>query len=202
MRALLARARGARDEPDDTVRHILDAAVATFLSLGIRRATMDDIARAAGLGRATVYRRFPQKVDLVRAALLHELRRFLADLDHRIAGASTVRERVVEGFVVGVVGVRGHPLLRRLLDTERGDVLPYLTVDGGQFIAVARAYLAELIRDGVAVGELTVTDPDAVAEILVRLGHSLVLTPAGVLPAADDERTRTFARTQLVALLG
>ena len=171
MRALPTRVRGSRNEPDETVRQVLDAAVATFLTRGIRRATMDDIARAAGLGRATVYRRFPQKSDLVRAALLHELRRFLADLDHRIAGAPTVRERVVEGFVAGVVGVRNHPLLRRLLDTERGDVLPYLTLDAGPIIAVARAYLAEQIRAGVAAGELVVADADAVAEILVRLGH-------------------------------
>lgn len=75
--ALLDRVRGTREDADDTVRQILAAAVATFQSLGIRRTTMEDIARAAKLGRATVYRRFPQKGDLVRAALLHELRRFL-----------------------------------------------------------------------------------------------------------------------------
>lgn len=200
MRGLLERVRAGEDR-DGTVRQILEAAVATFENLGIRRATMDDIARAAGLGRATVYRRFPQKGDLVRAALLFELRRFLAELDRRIAGAPTVRDRLVEGFVAGMTGVRNHPLLGRLLATEQGDVLPYLTVDGGPIIAVARAYLAEHIRAGVAAGEFAAGDPDQLAEILVRIAHSMVLTPAGVLPVADDEPTRTFARTQLTALL-
>lgn len=198
--ALLDRVR-AGDEPDDTVRQILDAAVATFAKLGIRRTTMEDIARAAKLGRATVYRRFPQKGDLVRAALLHELRRFLAELDGRIAGAPTVRERLVEAFVAGVSGIRAHPLLSRLLATEPQDVLPYLTVDGGPIVAVARAYLAEHIRAGVAAGEVSVPDPDRTAEIMARIAHSLVLTPDGSLPTADDRPTRDFARIQIAALL-
>jgi len=201
MRGLLERVRAGADG-DATVRQILDAAVATFENLGIRRATMEDIARAAGVGRATVYRRFPQKGDLVRAALLHELRRFLGEVDRRIADAPTVLDRLVEGFVVGVSGVRRHPLLSRLLATEQADVLPYLTVDGGSIIAVARAYLAEHIRAGVAAGEFSVPDPDRLAEILVRIAHSIVLTPAGVLPAGDDEATRTFTRSQLTALVG
>ena len=194
MSGVLLDRRGGRDAADDTVRQILDAAVATFETLGIRRTTMEDIARAAKLGRATVYRRFPQKGDLIRAALLHELRRFLDDLDDSIAAAPTVRARLEEGFVNGVLGVRNHPLLSRLLATEPHDVLPYLTLDGGPILSIAAAYLAEHIRAGIANGELTVDDPDLVAEIMVRLAHSMVLTP-------NDERIHAFARAHLTALL-
>lgn len=191
---LLEWVRGRRDHADEAVGQILDAAIATFSRLGIRRATMDDIARAAGLGRATVYRRFPQKSDLIRAALLHELRRFLDDLDDAIAGAPTVRARLEAGFVTGVLGVRAHPLLTRLLATEPQDVLPYLTLDAGPSLAIAGGYLAGHLRAGVAAGEFEVADPDLVAEIMVRLAHSLVLTP-------DDERIPVLARAHLSALL-
>lgn len=193
--------RRGHHEPGGPVRQILDAAVITFQNLGIRRTTMDDIARAARLGRATLYRRFPQKSDLVEAALLHELRRFLAGLDRTVASAPTVRERLVEAFVAGASGVRAHPLLSRLLATEPNDVLPYLTLDGGPIIAIARAYLAEQIREGVDTGEISVVDPDRTAEILTRIAHSMALTPAGLLPATDDEPTRAFVRIQLDALL-
>ena len=192
---LLEWVRGRRDHADDSVRQILDAAIVTFETLGIRRTTMDDIARAAKLGRATVYRRFPQKGDLVRAALLHELRRFLDDLDDSIAGAPTVRARLEAGFIKGITGVRGHPLLSRLLTTEPNDVLPYLTLDAGGVIAIAGTYLAGHIRAGVTAGEFTVDDPDLAAEMMVRLAHSMVLTP-------NDDLIGTVARAQLTALLG
>lgn len=194
---LLGRVRGIGAPVDDTVRQVLEAAVATFQNLGIRRTTMEDIARAARLGRATVYRRFPQKSDLVEAALLHELRRVLDEVEARIATAPTLQDRLVEAFVVGVSGVRAHPLLSRLLATEPNDVLPYLTVDGAQLIAIARSYLAEQIRDA----GVTNIDPDRVAEIMVRIAHSIILTPGGCLPSADDEQTRAFARQQVNALL-
>jgi AcrR family transcriptional regulator len=194
--ALLGRVRG--NDSDESLWHILDAAVETFQKLGIRRATMGDVSMTARVGRATLYRRFPQKSDLVRAALLHELRRFLDDLDRRIVGAPTVRERLVEGFVGGVTGVREHPLLSRLLATEPNDVLPYITLDGGPIIAIATAYLAGHMREGVTAGELSIADVDETAEVMVRVAHSLVLTPSG----ADGERVRFIAHRLLDALLG
>jgi AcrR family transcriptional regulator len=174
--------------------HILDAAVVTFQNLGIRRATMGDVSMTAKVGRATLYRRFPQKSDLVKAAILHELRRFLDELDRRIAGQPTVRKRLLEGFVLGVTGVRTHPLLDRLLATEPNDVLPYLTLDAAPILAIAREYLLEHITDGVRGGEFTVADPGETAEIMVRVAQSLVLTPA--------EHTRATAQRLINALLG
>jgi AcrR family transcriptional regulator len=50
------------------VARIVDAAEVVFSTTG-RAASMDDVAAAAGVGVATVYRRFPTKRDLLRAVL-------------------------------------------------------------------------------------------------------------------------------------
>jgi AcrR family transcriptional regulator len=50
------------------VERIVDAAQVVFSASG-RGASMDDVAAAAGVGVATVYRRFPTKRDLLRAVL-------------------------------------------------------------------------------------------------------------------------------------
>ncbi len=54
-----------------TLNRILLAARETFVSRGIRRTTVDDIAAAAGVSRITVYRYFPSRDELIRAAFLH-----------------------------------------------------------------------------------------------------------------------------------
>ena len=59
---------------------ILDAALGQFEDFGLRRSTMEDIARRCGLSRITIYRRFPRKENLVEAVVLRELRNFLGDL--------------------------------------------------------------------------------------------------------------------------
>jgi AcrR family transcriptional regulator len=50
------------------VERIVDAAHVVFSASG-RAASMDDVAAAAGVGIATVYRRFPTKQDLLRTVL-------------------------------------------------------------------------------------------------------------------------------------
>lgn len=199
-RALLDRAI-ASAEPGDAANRILDAALDAFLDFGIRRSSMGEIARRAGLGVATVYRRYPQKDQLVEALVLRETGRFVAMVDRKVAGARTAEDVAVEGFVAVVVGVREHPLLRRLLVTEPEIVLPTLTVRGGPVLAIGRGYLTGTIRRLQAERKIPEYDAEPVAEVLARIAHSLLLTPEGCIPGEDDEATRAFARQHIAPLL-
>ena len=53
---------------DPTTDAILDAARASVAQFGIRRTTLSDVARLAGVSRMTVYRRYPDLPALIRAA--------------------------------------------------------------------------------------------------------------------------------------
>ncbi len=59
---------------------ILDAALTRVLQVGIRRASLDDIARRAGVNRVTIYRRFTTKENLIDAMLAREIQRTLAEV--------------------------------------------------------------------------------------------------------------------------
>jgi AcrR family transcriptional regulator len=180
---------------------ILDAALELFEEYGLRRTTMDDVAKRAGIGRATLYRRFPQKADLVEAVGLREVRRFLAAVDVEISKAENAQERMVTGFVAVVRGLRRQKLLNRLLSSEPEAVLPGLTLAGGAVIALARDYLADKIRADQAAGDIADFDAEPLAEMLARLIHSMVLTPEGRIPVSGEKEMRAFARTYLVPWL-
>ncbi|QUH03059.1 TetR/AcrR family transcriptional regulator [Saccharopolyspora erythraea] len=189
-------------EPDSDVGGVvLDAALAAFVDVGIRRTTMNDIARRAGLGRATIYRRYPDKDAVVEAVLLREMRRFVRWLDERVDHITDPAEQVVECYVAVVGGLRRHSLLNRLMAVEPDDWLPALTADWGGVLAVARGYLAEKLRGHQSAGRLRGFDPEPVAEVFVRLAHSMMLTPTGCIPESDDGRTRAFARAHLVPVV-
>ncbi|HEX9339412.1 MAG TPA: TetR/AcrR family transcriptional regulator [Pseudonocardiaceae bacterium] len=198
---LLDRAIASTEPADDTSRRVLDAALTAFLDFGIRRTSMNEIAKRAGLGVATVYRRYPQKDQLVEAVILREAGRFVAEVDRRVGTVSSATDIAVEGFVAVVVGIREHPLLRRLLVTEPEIVLPMLTLRGGPVLAVGRGYLAGVIRRLRADGAIPDCDPEPVAELLARIAHSLLLTPDGCIPGEDDEATRRFARSHVAPIL-
>ena len=50
------------DNPDQITTRILAAALEQAELVGMRRSTMEDVARRSGVGRATLYRRFPPKL--------------------------------------------------------------------------------------------------------------------------------------------
>jgi AcrR family transcriptional regulator len=66
--APVRRGRGRPRDPD-TDQRIIAAAAELLLQRGFERTTVDDVAALAGVGKATVYRRWPSKEDLAVAAM-------------------------------------------------------------------------------------------------------------------------------------
>lgn len=180
-----------------TVR-ILDAALDELLEFGTRRASLEDVARRAGVARITIYRRFPTKDDLIRAVVLREGRRVFAAVDAVVAELSDLDDQLVEGFAAILDAVRSHPLLQRLLVTETDQTITSLTTQGGAVVALGREYLAGHLLSAQRAGRLADVDVRAVAEILVRLTLSFLLTPDSCIPLATPDEARRFARRFVV----
>jgi AcrR family transcriptional regulator len=180
---------------DPTTERILAGALGQFEDFGIRRTTMEDVARRAGLSRVTIYRRFPGKERLVEAVILGEAQRFFAELEQAVARLDSVEERIVEAFVHTLGAAREQRLLNRLLRTEPDTILPHLTIDGGPVLAAGTAFLARQMRagrSGVPAREI-----DTVAEVVSRLVLSYLLTPALDTP----REARKFARRYIAPLM-
>lgn len=200
---LMARAAdalaGAAGDP--SARRALDAARAAFRDAGVQATTMEDVAQRAGLGRATIYRKFATKDALVEAVLLDDLRSYLARLEQVMEAAGPLAEQIVEGYVETLRWVREESLLQVVVERDGDWGMRYFTVAAGPVLATARRYLADRLRASQRAGVAVDVDADAVAELLVRLCHSLMLTPEGVIPHGDDAETRAFARSVLVPIV-
>jgi AcrR family transcriptional regulator len=167
----------ADPDTDDVGESVVDAAFEEFLAYGLRRTTVDVVARRAGVSRATLYRRFKDKDALVQA---------------------TVEQRLVEGFVVGIRYARADRLLNRLLASDAEALLPYLTTNGALVVAAARDFLVRQGGSGEPVRDRT---PAGVAELFVRLAISFTLMPDSAIPLGTDEEVRAFARAYLAPLM-
>jgi TetR/AcrR family transcriptional regulator, repressor for uid operon len=165
--AALARALTA-EVPEDS-DHILDAALALAAASGLRHLTMEDVARGAGVGRMTVYRRFGTRAALVDALAGREARRCLAELDAASPPDAPLDEQVVAGFETAMRIIREHPLLARLARVEPEAVLSAFVES--DLLELCTAFLADrLERSGLK-------DVGQTAELLVRIAISFVLLP-------------------------
>jgi len=54
---------------DERLKHILEGSLQTFMSLGLRSVTMDDIATRLGVSKKTLYRYVKDKEDLIKQSM-------------------------------------------------------------------------------------------------------------------------------------
>jgi len=173
---------------------VLDAAQASLLDFGARRTSMGEIARRSGVSPATLYRWFGSKDDIVIAVFVREARRFAAEVEASIDEDASPEDQFAEAAVQVADRLRSLPLLRRLIDTEPESVLPQLTVDAAPLIEAGIVFLSAHVRRVADATRLANVDPDALAEVLIRVVHSLLLTPTTTLPLDDHDRLRASCR--------
>ena len=186
---------------DETTERIIAGALAQFEEFGLRRTTMEDVARRADVSRVTIYRRFSGKEALVEAVILGEARRFFSELDAAVASCETTDDLLAEGFAFALDRIRRHVLVNRLLTTEPESLLPHLTRDANPVLEAARAFLADRLGRELRGASLDTSEIEVAAELLVRLVLSFLLTPDTVARLDTPERAREFARRYLAPAL-
>jgi AcrR family transcriptional regulator len=179
----------------DRREDLLSAAARRFVAEGIRATTMEDIARDAGAGKATLYRYFANKDAVIDALLERESERFARGVELAARGAdhADAVARLEAAFVAGVRFFVEHPLLIRDRDEEPAVLLPRITADGGPLVRRALALFATLIVQGIDAGELRRVDATAAAEVVIRLILSYFVFPPMHVRVDDPVEASTFA---------
>ena len=148
---------------------LLDAAHDCVMAVGLRRTTLTDVARRAGVSRMTVYRRFPDVQALLQALMTRE---FLAVLTEVVqVQAPSARERMMLGVSHGVRALSEHPLFNRLMDVDPELLMPYAFHRYGAFQRAVLVAFAALIREGIRDGSIRDEDPERLAvtiELMLR----------------------------------
>lgn len=178
-------------------RSLLDAAGACVMAVGVRRTTLTDVARRAGVSRMTVYRRFPDVAALIQAVMTREFSAVLTEAVDAGAGAPTVRERIAHGAAEGVARLGEHALFQRLLDVDPELLLPYVVQRRGAFQQLVLDAFGALLAEGMAEGSVRRTDPEALAAALELTLRGWVLAAR----ADDPDGLRQRALGQLRPLL-
>lgn len=192
--AVLAGLQPDATPGDEATEAMLDATSTLLSSYGMKRWTVDDVAHLAGLGRATVYRRFDSRDDLVHATVARDVRHFFAAIAEEVRAADTIEDKAVEGLLVGMRLARDS-VVPSLLAGELPDLAPLLPI--------ARAALVDRfeLMTGTPLGKTDRADAELVAEVLVRLGLSFVLMPGPTIDLDRPAQAREALRRVVSPLL-
>lgn len=186
---------------DDVDERILDETLARVLQVGVRRSSLDDIARRCGINRVTIYRRFSGKDALIEAALSREIARVLAEATAIASATAGIDAQIEETVLFVLRQTRTHPLVTQLLAVAPEEVLGFYTVRGEEMVSQGIEYIAGVLAAGQEQEVLDRYDPRPVAELIARMAHSLMLTPTAGVDFDDEQAARAFIRAAVVPLM-
>jgi AcrR family transcriptional regulator len=179
------------DDRSSTRVRIVDAALGCLALQGSAKTTVDDIARASGLSRATLYRTFPGgRDDVLEAVVDTEVARLFSALAVAMGEATDLEDVLVAGMSEAAQRLSSHRALAYMLQHEPGVILPHLTfADLDRILMVAGDFAAPFFARWL--------EPDQAsraAEWAVRIVLAYVADPAPGTDLADPDDTRALVR--------
>lgn len=184
---------------------LMDGARRVIFARGLEGASVDDIAREAGISKATMYRYFPDKASLFAAMMREDCASQAAGLlDIRTGGLPP--RTVLTDLATRYIGFVASPFALSIYRITASEA--------ERFPEVARAFhasamqrgqdwLAGYLREAMARGEVSVEDPDLAARQFFALCQADVFHPRllGIAPEPDAQQVAAHARSAVTAFL-
>src|SRR3954451_7098805 len=155
---------------------ILRAAAEEVAALGLRRTTLTDVARGAGVSRMTVYREYGDAAALFRALLTESIGEVVFGAEADVRHLSTVGERIVEGVALTVERLAEHPMMRRVLELDPELLLPFVVDRFGSGQRLAPDHLPSPLAGGVGDGSIRTLARDPAARLILLTAQSVVFS--------------------------
>lgn len=131
---------------------ILQAACRAFAQFGFKKASVDEIAREAGVAKGTVYLACDSKEDLFYQAVHREVRQLVAELSRIIDPRVRADELLQRLAFATVMYLDARPLVRDLLSGLCDGVMPSWADRFDELRELGHGHVVEVLRLGVKQG--------------------------------------------------
>src|ERR1700744_4222492 len=107
---------GVSTKEDIMQQQILLAAKRLFQTYGLAKVTMDDVAKAIGKGRSSLYYYYKSKDEIFDAVLKIEIREMLAAMTHAVEQAQGVEQKLHAFFLTKLEVLREKKAFFKMID--------------------------------------------------------------------------------------
>jgi AcrR family transcriptional regulator len=162
---------------------LLDAALECVLAVGVRRTTLSDVARTAGVSRMTLYRRFPDVRGMLSALITREFGKILGAATEAAREEETARGQLVVASVHTLRALAANPLMHAVIERDAEMLVPYIFERIGTSQRMTEEYLYAQLAAGHADGSIRSAELRVQARTIFMLVQPYVFT---IRPSTSD----------------
>lgn len=176
--------RGAGAGKTSVDEAIVDAARESIMSVGLRRTSIAEIARKAGVSRPTVYRRYADLDELANEVITREFLRVLAELREMPGDA---RARIVARFRIILSRLSNGEFFLNLAETDPERIVrAIIRPKGSSEQSIITEFILPGIVHGQEDGSVRECDPEVLANNVFMVMQSAVLMCSNMLRETPD----------------
>jgi AcrR family transcriptional regulator len=177
---------------DEIVRtSIVEAAKELFQKYGLAKTTMEDIAKAIGKGKSSLYYYYATKEDIFEAVIVRDKASIIEETKAAMEKAATAEEKIRAFAVTIHKAVRKRVILFGILSSELRDNMCMMKLRQ-KYDAIELDMIRSIISFGIETGEFDETFKDRIDDVAF-IGIS-TLRGLQINLIYDDERTAAGAK--------
>jgi AcrR family transcriptional regulator len=180
-----------------TNKRWLDAAASCYTRFGLAKTTVEDVARAAGVSRATLYRHFKNRDELLVAVIAREAGRLAAEAEVTIRRFDDVGSWIVEGMLLCLREIPRRPLLAMLFAPDVVGPASRLVLTSERLLAIGANFLRPMFERAREQGLLRESvQIEVLMEWVLRILMSYLTVPSHL--ARTDAELRHLLRVMIL----
>jgi AcrR family transcriptional regulator len=178
----------------DPAGAVLDAAAGCYLTLGVTKTTASDIARAAGMSRATLYRRFGSHEAIFMAVLERESAAMAAEAAAHLAGFTDPAERLIESMVFSISRICDRPVHAAIFTGESAAWAAGRAIRMDALRRIGETAIRPLLGPAIDSGALPGGAVDDLVDWILRvlLSYAAIPGPAQLQPGDIRRQLRAW----------
>ena len=146
--------------------YILGTAQTLFAQFGLKKVTVDDIARQARVSKATVYKYFANKSEIFDVVVKSEADQLLEAVEAAVATQRRAIDKLRAHLLTRLKEVQVFVNFFRVTQESWGDYWPSIAGIRKQFMTRDRNIVKRILDEGVISGELTCENTELAAHAL------------------------------------
>lgn len=164
-------------EKEEIIIHdILEGAKQLFSKYGLKKTTMDEIAKAAGKGKSTLYYYFPSKNEIFEAVVEDEMKNLIKKVRNAINNPTTAKKKMKAFLGTNLSSIIGCQNLSLVLKEDICNNMLQLLKIKQKYEQMQINMMKEIILGGVQSGEFRELGP----EMIEKFSFALVASFRGL----------------------